>query len=582
MSGAAWRGLAVLGALLALAPRAGAQAMDSTTFERLRIMRVRDRGLEEIAPGILIAGDQVMREPPAVSQREWPPLSPERLMRLREAQALRLGGRLDEARAALETLMSEVPHHPGPVTEMARLLLARQDFAGVERLGRAERSASHDSLLVGRELALALQRLGRPREAAGVALEAWVVSPAEEAWAQSTITRLAPTDIRGVRELMRRAVEARPERSDLALGAATLDWKAGDLRAALELLERAERPTGRRQPLRLTFAEQLVRTNAPRDSGAALEALVQMTGDRRFDPTWRLAAAQRAWELQPFMTPAAAAAAVVGRQRPREVAPALAHALEDVPTARWGPDFLVSLARGLRQSGHTDEARDLLRSSAVAPGTAPRLELEQALADLRDGPPERALPRLHELAPTSAEGAWHYAEALFYAGQSDSALACYKRIAADPAGAYSGAALERAYLIEDADPRAALPVLGRIAYSEWRGATDYATVVCDSLVRALPHGALWAQASLMLSAQLDAAGDTQGALAHLLAVADSLPDDRLAPLARQRAGDLYLDRLKDERAALAQYEECLARYPRAWNAPEVRRRAETLRRERRF
>jgi hypothetical protein len=85
----------------------------------------------------------------------------------------------------------------------------------------------------------------------------------------------------------------------------------------------------------------------------------------------------------------------------------------------------------------------------------------------------------------------------------------------------------------------------------------------------------------LLAAQRDAAGDAHGALAALLVVADSLPDDRLAPLARQRAGDLYLTRLKDDRAALAQYEECLARYPRAWNAPEVRRAAERLRRDRR-
>jgi len=65
-------------------------------------------------------------------------------------------------------------------------------------------------------------------------------------------------------------------------------------------------------------------------------------------------------------------------------------------------------------------------------------------------------------------------------------------------------------------------------------------------------------------------------------VADSLPADRLAPVARQRAGDLYLTRFKDEAKALAQYEECLARYPRAWNSAEVRRRVEQLRRDRRF
>ncbi|HVP70051.1 MAG TPA: hypothetical protein VMS45_01930, partial [Gemmatimonadaceae bacterium] len=55
--------------------------------------------------------------------------------------------------------------------------------------------------------------------------------------------------------------------------------------------------------------------------------------------------------------------------------------------------------------------------------------------------------------------------------------------------------------------------------------------------------------------------------------------DRLAPLARQRAGDLYRDRLHDQAGAIAQYEACLTRYPRAWNAPEVRRSLERLRRE---
>src|SRR5207253_1940126 len=80
----------------------------------------------------------------------------------------------------------------------------------------------------------------------------------------------------------------------------------------------------------------------------------------------------------------------------------------------------------------------------------------------------------------------------------------------------------------------------------------------------------------------EAAGDARAALEPVLAVADSLPGDRLAPVARQRAGDLYLTKLKDEPSALAQYEECLARYPRAWNSAEVRRRVEMLRRERRF
>ncbi|MFM8559319.1 MAG: hypothetical protein ACKOC6_06930 [bacterium] len=78
-----------------------------------------------------------------------------------------------------------------------------------------------------------------------------------------------------------------------------------------------------------------------------------------------------------------------------------------------------------------------------------------------------------------------------------------------------------------------------------------------------------------------AAGDVRGALVPLLVVCDSLPDDRLAPLARQRAGDAYAA-LGDDTAALVHSEKCLARYPRAWNSAEVRRRVERLRKEKRL
>jgi tetratricopeptide (TPR) repeat protein len=555
--------------VLAAAPtaNAAAQAVDSNGVEwRIPDLEARRYGLRQIAPGLLVVGAADERETPSASQRPIPPLSPAQATHLRQAQALRASGQLEQARAALAPLLATGSHHPAVVTEQARLLLARQDFAGAERLGRAEREAGRDSLLVAPELALALERLGRPRDAAEVALQAWLALPTEADWARETVLRLAPADLRGVREAVRRAVVARPGLEDLLQARALLDWRAGDLPAAIAGLARAERARAGEPPLLWEFARQLSATGAPRDSGAAAEALTVLAGDGRFDENWRLTAARRAWALQSARGAGDAAA------------PALDRALRSVPTARWPADFLVAIARGLRQGGHTDAARALLRSVAAPPAAVPQLGLEEALADLRDGPPERALPRLAELAGTGPEGAWRYAEALFFAGRSDSALALYQRLAADPRGPYSGAALERTYLIEDADPREALTAFGRIAYAEWRDDHRRALALADSLALALPRGALWAQASLLLAAQRDAAGDAPGALAALLAVADSLPGDRLAPLARQRAGDLLLTRLKDERAALAQYEECLARYPRAWNAPEVRRAAERLRR----
>jgi tetratricopeptide (TPR) repeat protein len=507
---------------------------------------------------------------PAASQHPFRALTTAQATTLRRAQALRVSGMLEAAGDTLGPLLAELPRHPMVLTEQARLLLAREDFAGAERLGRTARAAQQDSLLLARELALALERLGRPRDAAGVALEAWLASPIDADWARETVARLAPGDIHGVRELLRRALRIHEGRADLALVKASLDWHIRDLAAALETLRRAERPDEPGAPLQWSFAQTLSTSDTPRDSTAAVEVLTRLARDSRFEAMWRLVAAQRAWELQ------------CARDAQDEAAPALNRALRGVPMAHWPSDFLVAIARGLRRAGRTDDARALLRSGGVPPGAVPQLDLEQALADLRDGPPESALPRLRALAEATPEGAWRYAEALFFAGQSDSALVWYQRIADRPEGKFSGAALERAFLIEDAVPRSALAVFGAIAYEEWRGNRRGAMVLTDSLARALPRGPLWAHASLMLAAQRDAAGDAQGALVPLLEVAESLPDDRLAPLARQRAGDIYLLRLKDESAALNQYEECLVRYPRAWNAPEVRRKAEELRRDRRF
>jgi tetratricopeptide (TPR) repeat protein len=560
----------VAGAVALLAAPAGpaaAQTFDSTGVEwHVPDLEARRYDIRQIAPGLLVVGPPDGAELSPVSQRPMSPLSPTQATRLREARTLRANGQLEQARAALAPLLAEVAHHPAVVTERARLLLARQDFAGAEQLGRTERTAQRDSLMVARELALALERLGRPRDAAGVALESWLASPLDADWARETVIRLAPADVRGVRELVRRAATARPARADLTCACAMLDWRAGDLAAAFSTLDRAEQPGPARAPLLWDFAQRLASTGAARDSGAAAAALTALAGDGRFDAAWRLTAAQRAWSLQG------------GRGAQAKAAPALVRALNGVSTARWPADFLVAIARGLREAGRTGEARALLRSGAAPPAALPQLDLEEALADLRDGPPERALPRLAALAGTTPEGAWLYAEALFFAGRSDSALRLYQRIAANPQATFSGAALERTYLIEDAEPRAALVAFGRIAYEEWREDRRRAMALTDSLAQALPRGALWAQAALLLASQREAAGDARGALGPLLAVADSLPDDRLAPLARQRAGDIYRTRLGDEHAALAQYEECLARYPRAWNAPEVRRVAERLRR----
>ncbi len=497
------------------------------------------------------------------------PLAPASLARLREATSLRESGQLDSARLVLEGLLIQSPHHPQVLLELARVHEDRHAWSELERLALRERLATHDSTLLAPSLATARERTGRPAAAAQVAVEAWVASPLMGDWAQSTLARLSPAAAKPVREALRRAATQRPERADLARGTARLDWAAGDARAALRSLADADH-AGARPPARWIFAEDLLRGGGDaRDSTGAMDVLLDLAGDRAAERSYRAAAARRAWEV------------AEARGEMRAHAPRLAHALADLPSDAWDSAFLVGVARALREGGHTADSRALLAPLVGRP-QAPAVSLERALADLRDGPPERALPALRVAASEYDEGAWRYAEALFYAAQSDSARAWYERVSENPASPYAGAAFERLYLIEDADPRSALAAFGRLAYEEWRGEPRRAAELADSLYRSLRRGATWAQAALSLSTLRDALGDPRAALEPLALLADSLPGDRLAPLARQRLGDLYLDRIRDEAQALAQYEECLARYPRAWNAPEVRRRVETLRRDRRF
>lgn len=548
---------AALAALLLATGAASSRAQSPDTTGIRDVARILHE-LPPLPPGF---GDQTPPEPPPA--RRPAPLEAAQLVTLRQAQSLRMGGRLDEAAKSLAPLQAMAPHHPLVLHEQAALLLARGQFGAVEKLARQERAQQKDSLLLGPALVQALQRLAHPREAADVAIAMWVQSPLAGRWSEWTLERLLAAEPKGIRDDLRRAAERDPSRTDLAYGVATLTWRAGEHDAAIAWLAPRDGPGGM-QPLRDAFAEDRLRMAAP-DSVSAAAALVSLAGDARYDAEPRLAAARRALQLGGARTPA--------------LAEALRQALHDVPQARWGGALSLELARALREGGRTGEARQVI---AGAGGNDPALAMEQAMDELREGPTPQVIAHLAALRPVWGEAGFRLGEALFFAGDVDSALAVYKAIADDPSGPFTGASLERIYLIEDADPKSALPAYGHMAWLEWRGDTKAAQAAAESLYATLPRGTLWAQAALACSRDRERAGDVAGALIPALAVADSLPDDRLAPVARQRAGDLYLDKLKDERNALAQYEECLARYPRAWNAAEVRRRVEQLRRERRF
>jgi thioredoxin-like negative regulator of GroEL len=506
---------------------------------------------------------------PVRAQRPVVALPPGLALRLQRAVDLRVSGLPERARDTLLVLLRERPHHPAIVTELGRAQLAREDWAAVERLATGERAASRDSSLLGQELAAAFERLGRPKDAIRVAVEAWSVSMADVAWASGVLFRLAPAEPRTAASTLEAAAGPRPWRTDLTLGLARLHAMSGRPADAVRVLSDAEKRSGR-TGLRVMFADEALRTGRTADTTAALTALVELAADPARRQEERLAAARRGWS----------AAQASGREA--EWAPRLAQSLREIPAERWGADLVLSLVRSLQRAGRTEEARSLLAASPTLEQRMPELKLERALGLAREGPPIRALPLLDSLAHAWPQARFMLAEVQFFAGEVDSAHANYGRVAASPDDADAAAALDRMYLLEEVPHSPLQRLFGQIAFERWRGATAAAAVLADSLWRLqAPRGDYAARAGLELAALKLEAGDPRSALVPLLVVCDSLADDRLAPAARQRAGEAYLA-LGDEKSALAQYEECLARYPRAWNSAEVRRRVERLRKDRRL
>ena len=505
--------------------------------------------------------------PPGRAMRAAEPLPPAIEQRFLRALDLRASGLTDRARDTLVVLLRQLPHHPLIVSELGRTQLAREDWAAVERLAESERAALRDSSLLAGELVHALERLGRPKESLRVAVAAWAASPVDGGWASAAFFRLAPVDPKLALATLEDAAKPRPWRSDLAVGLARLHALSGRSADAVRVLREAEQRSGR-SGLRMMFADESLRSGRPADSTAATAALTDLASDpsRRADE--RIAAGRRAWYL----------ALASGREA--ALAVPLAAGMRDVPGEQWGPELLLGVVRTLQQSGRVAEARALLAANPGLERRMPELLLERALGSAREGDLAGAVSVLDSLAGVWPQARFMLAETQFFAGSFDSAHANYDRVAKRANDPDAGSALERLFLLEEHPGSAPLGTLAHIAFERWRGERTTATRLADSLWQAqAPDGPYAARAGLELAALRLEAGDARGALAPLLVIADSLATDRLAPLARQRAGDAYTA-LGDDRSALMQYEECLARYPRAWNSAEVRRRVERLRKAR--
>lgn len=408
-----------------------------------------------------------------------------------------------------------------------------------------------------------------------------------------------------------RKSDADLQQIDLALLAAEIEARAGRPERAWERLRKSEARTGtaRKGELLRVLAERISADSRP-GSGRGADSWLELARGP-YDPALRAEAFGRLLAME-----SASAEPGLPASDPRVSGNELESAWRSLPEGEVRTRIGLQLVDHLRRRGQEGASRRVsaaLGQTAAPADLAGDVELESGIAAIQRGDLADAQRRLlRARAGASSEESreraeYELAETWFYQGRFDSALAGFDAFSqANPQSPLANDALERAYLLEGdspdggGGPRPGLEALARGLYAEARQSWDEAARLArdaDAEARAArqtveplsaaepdsdaelqfgPRDPVRSHSLLLLSRAEEKRGAFDAALAAALLVSDSLSGDRLAPLARKRAGDLLYSRGRHDEA-LRQYEEMLARYPRSWLASEVRRRVTELR-----
>ena len=464
---------------------------------------------------------------------------------------------------------------------------------------------------------------GQDTEARARALDAWEKSAEQGSWARVRLEQWSAGRPEALAKDIARLADRNPKRADLALEAARVEALAGRVRSAVDRVRRAEaKPDSSVPPGSLLWQLSLsLRSRGDLAEMAADSALVALAKNEAYDPGLRERAVQRLFEDRPqgeafppggqwvegaitFLRPpeearpGEAPAPAAPKVDPEVSARARLIALEAV----WrglppGPEQVrrgLELAERLKAAGEAEAARRIARDAAALAGRVPGSEGDpevsghllldrgrEALLASDLAAAERAfgaVARGEASEPLREEAAFEACEVLFFAGRFDSAAAAYDAFArAWPGSEHANDALERVYLIEGSgSPPPGLTEFAAASLSARAGRGEEARAQAELAEQRAEGGPAWSHAGLLVASLLETQGQLALAAAKAKAVAETKPDDRLAPTSRRRAGDLLLA-AGDPSGALGQYEELLVRYPRSWLAPETRRRVQELR-----
>jgi len=199
-------------------------------------------------------------------------------------------------------------------------------------------------------------------------------------------------------------------------------------------------------------------------------------------------------------------------------------------------------------------------------------DARSAYAELA-GIPSEIVPEAHYMA----------AEVSFFMGETDSALSLYSTLAADhPDWELANDAIDRMFLLQEQAGQTDNRPLALYATGELLATIDKpdsALGYMNLLVEGFPESPLVDDALLRSVDLYLNLGEVDLALSACSAVAESFSEERLAPLAREKLGDIWWEQRGDGAKALEEYLKGLDEFPDSLIAPRVRDKVARLRRE---
>jgi tetratricopeptide (TPR) repeat protein len=210
-------------------------------------------------------------------------------------------------------------------------------------------------------------------------------------------------------------------------------------------------------------------------------------------------------------------------------------------------------------------AKCLIRTGRLSDARAAYAELA--------GIPSDIIPEAHYMA----------AEVSFFMGETDSALSLYSTLAADhPDWELANDAIDRMFLLQEQAGQTDNRPLALYATGELLATIDKpdsALGYINLLVESFPESPLVDDALLRSVDLYLNLGEVDLALSACSTVAESFAEERLAPLAREKLGDIWWEQRGDGAKALEEYLKGLDEFPDSLVAARVRDKVARLRRE---